>query len=166
MAKFIQTIIDKVIQVSTSLYCGRADGDFNQTLHSWCSISYRKRLMVTFDICVRLSRTKKDTLWSYMNSTAGEWMSKWVNGAPIYILILSCYTILALLPSAHAQGVSNWSCRCRCRRHQQKIARSWDLGTSVTRTYNESIDVGKKLASGCLESGGMAYKRHKHNNVF
>ena len=44
---------------------------------------------------------------------------------------------------------------------QKKIARSWDLGTSATRKYNKSVEVGKKLASGCLESGGMAYKLHK-----
>ena len=31
----------------------------------------------------------------------------------------------------------------------------------MTRKYNESFEVGKKLASGCLESSGTAYKRHK-----
>ena len=43
----------------------------------------------------------------------------------------------------------------------KKIARSWDLGTSTTRKYNESVEVGEKLASGCLESSGTAYKLHK-----
>ena len=42
----------------------------------------------------------------------------------------------------------------------KKIARSWDLGTSATRKYNESVEIGEKLASGCLESSGMAYKLH------
>ena len=32
---------------------------------------------------------------------------------------------------------------------------SWDLGTSVTQKYNKSVEVGEKLASGCLESSGM-----------
>ena len=43
----------------------------------------------------------------------------------------------------------------------KKIARSWDLGTSATRKYNESVEVGEKLASGCLESSGTAYKLQK-----
>ena len=34
----------------------------------------------------------------------------------------------------------------------KKIARSWDLGTSATRTYNESVEVGEKLASGCIRT--------------
>ena len=42
----------------------------------------------------------------------------------------------------------------------KKIARSWDLGTSATRKYNESVNIGEKLASGCLESSGTAYKLH------
>ena len=33
--------------------------------------------------------------------------------------------------------------------------------TSVTQKYNESVEVGEKLASGCLESSGTAYKHHK-----
>ena len=32
---------------------------------------------------------------------------------------------------------------------------SWDLGTSATQKYNESVEVGEKLASGCLELSGM-----------
>ena len=43
----------------------------------------------------------------------------------------------------------------------KKIARSWDLGTSATRKYNKSVQVGEKLALGCLESSGMVYKLHK-----
>ena len=43
----------------------------------------------------------------------------------------------------------------------KKITRSWDLGTSATRNYNESVEVGEKLASGYLESSGTAYKLHK-----
>ena len=42
-----------------------------------------------------------------------------------------------------------------------KIARSKHLGISGTRKYNESVEVGEKLASECLESSGMAYKLHK-----
>ena len=33
---------------------------------------------------------------------------------------------------------------------------SWDLGTSATQKYNESVKIGEKLASGCLESSGTA----------
>ena len=43
----------------------------------------------------------------------------------------------------------------------KKIARSWDLGTPATRKYNESVEVGEKLALGCLESSGTANKLHK-----
>ena len=43
----------------------------------------------------------------------------------------------------------------------KKITRSWDLGTSATQKYNKSVKVGDKLASGCLESSGTAYKLHK-----
>ena len=42
-----------------------------------------------------------------------------------------------------------------------KIARSWHLGISATRKYNESVEVGEKQASECLESSGTAYKLHK-----
>ena len=42
-----------------------------------------------------------------------------------------------------------------------KIARSRHLGTLATRKHNKSVDFGKKLASLCFESSGMAYKRHK-----
>ena len=42
-----------------------------------------------------------------------------------------------------------------------KIARSKHLGISGTRKYNESVEVGEKLASECLESSGTAYKLHK-----
>ena len=43
----------------------------------------------------------------------------------------------------------------------KKIARSWDLGTSATQKYNESVEVGEKLVLGCLKSSGTAYKFHK-----
>ena len=43
----------------------------------------------------------------------------------------------------------------------KEITRSWDLGTRVIRKYNESVEVGDKLASVCLELSAMAYKRHK-----
>ena len=42
-----------------------------------------------------------------------------------------------------------------------KITRSQYLGTRSIRKHNESIEVGKKLTSVCLESSGMAYKCHK-----
>ena len=35
------------------------------------------------------------------------------------------------------------------------------LGTWLIRKYNESVQVGEKLALVCLKSSGTAYKRHK-----
>ena len=71
--------------------------------------------------------------------------------------------LLLQITTLHACARDKVSGRCHCRYHPQKkkITRSWDLGTSVTRKYNESAEVGKKLASGCLELSGMAYKLHK-----
>ena len=43
----------------------------------------------------------------------------------------------------------------------KKTTRSWDLGTSAIRKYNKSVEVGEKLASGCFESSGTAYKLHE-----
>ena len=43
----------------------------------------------------------------------------------------------------------------------KKIARSWDLGTLAARKYNKSVEIGEKLALGCLESSGTVYKLHK-----
>ena len=42
-----------------------------------------------------------------------------------------------------------------------KIARSQHLDTRLIRKYNESVEVGEKLASTCSELSGTAYKRHK-----
>ena len=39
---------------------------------------------------------------------------------------------------------------------------SWDLSTSATQKYNKSVEIGEKLASGCLELSGTAgYNLHK-----
>ena len=39
---------------------------------------------------------------------------------------------------------------------------SWDLNTLATQKYNKSVEIGEKLASGCLESSGTAgYNLHK-----
>ena len=43
-----------------------------------------------------------------------------------------------------------------------KIAKSWHLGISATRKYNESVEIGEKLASEYIESSGTAYKLHKY----
>jgi hypothetical protein len=42
-----------------------------------------------------------------------------------------------------------------------KIARSRHLGISATRKYNESIGLGKKLASVCFKSRDMIHEHHK-----
>ena len=62
---------------------------------------------------------------------------------------------------ACARGRVTGRCHCHRRHRPQKNTRSWDLGTSVARKCNKSVEVGDKLASGCLKSSGTAYKLHK-----
>ena len=71
--------------------------------------------------------------------------------------------IYVYLPRAHVLGVKQLvvSLSQLLSSSSTKITRSWDLGTSVTRKHNKSVQGDKKLASGCLELSGTAYKLYK-----
>lgn len=98
MTKFIQTIIEKVVQVSSCPCCGRGWWWFQPKVCvtlviKLCFIFYRKGLTVTFDLCMQLSLTKRDTLWCWLSSIAGRLVGKRVIRARSdYVL---CYTNLA-----------------------------------------------------------------------
>ena len=77
-----------------------------------------------------------------------------------FFMELTRFFCFFLIPRAYARGKVSLSLSLSS--STKKIARSWDLGTSATRKYNKSVEVGEKLALERLESSGTVYKLHKY----
>ena len=119
----------------------------------WRSLWYHNYYLIVNSIVKGIKNIIKVSVYLYF-SFCKQYMCVY-----LYMCIHCMYSIIFTLHTC-ARGKVIDSVLVIIIMHGHKIAKSGDLGTWASCKCNKSVEFGQKL---CLESSGMAYKRHKQH---